>query len=148
MSSQSIYLSPGKETTGWIISCRFCRLITRKLGSCAPWMFTSESDKIPSMRVLITGITGFVGSHLADYILANFPEVEVHGLKRWRSDASNVRHIENRLKFHECDIKDAHNLYEVIGRIQPDKIFHLAAQSYVPASWESPAETLQTNIIG
>lgn len=100
------------------------------------------------MKVLITGITGFVGSHLADNILANFPEVELHGLKRWRSDMSNIRHIENRLKLHECDIKDAHNLYEVIGRIQPDKIFHLAAQSYVPASWESPAETLHTNIVG
>lgn len=100
------------------------------------------------MKVLITGITGFVGSHLADFILANFPEAEISGLKRWRSDMSNIHHLENRLKLHECDIKDAHNLYEAIGSIQPDKIFHLAAQSYVPASWESPAETIHTNIIG
>ena len=100
------------------------------------------------MRILITGITGFVGSHLADYILAHFPEVEVHGIKRWRSDMSNISHLENQITLHECDIKDAHNIYEVIERVKPDKIFHLAAQSYVPASWESPAETLQTNIIG
>jgi len=100
------------------------------------------------MKVLITGLTGFVGSHLADYILANFPEVEIFGIKRWRSKTENTEHLKDKIKFHECDIKDAHNVYEVIDQIRPDKIFHLAAQSYVPASWDSPVETLMINIAG
>ena len=100
------------------------------------------------MKVLITGITGFAGSHLADYILANLPKVEIFGIKRWRSKTENIEHFKDKFKFYESDIKDAHNVYEVIDEIRPDRIFHLAAQSYVPASWESPAETLTINIVG
>ncbi|MBI3291174.1 GDP-mannose 4,6-dehydratase [Candidatus Falkowbacteria bacterium] len=100
------------------------------------------------MKVLITGITGFAGSHLADYILANFPGAEIYGIKRWRSKTENIEHLKDKVKYDDCDIKDAHNVYEVIDQIRPDKIFHLAAQSYVPTSWESPAETLSINIIG
>ena len=51
------------------------------------------------MRVLITGITGMVGSHLAEYILTNFPEVEIHGLVRWRSPLDNIRGISIKLPF-------------------------------------------------
>jgi len=100
------------------------------------------------MKVLITGITGFAGSHLADYLLANFPEVEIYGIKRWRSKTENIEHLKDKVKYSDCDIKDAHNVFEVIDTIRPDKIFHLAAQSYVPASWEAPVETLVLNITG
>lgn len=100
------------------------------------------------MKVLITGITGFAGSHLADYVLANHPGMEVHGTKRWRSDDRNIRHLHGKVTLHECDIKDAHNVDTVVARVRPDRIFHLAAQSFVPTSWESPAETLGINIVG
>lgn len=100
------------------------------------------------MKVLITGITGFAGSHLADHILANFPSVEVHGTRRWRSKEDAADHLNGKVTFHECDITDAHNVYHVIEEVKPDRIFHLAAQSYVPASWDSPAETFHTNIVG
>lgn len=100
------------------------------------------------MKTLITGITGFAGSHLAEYILDNFPGIEVHGIKRWRSKMDNVKHLGDRITYHDCDIKDAHNVYELIESVKPDKIFHLAAQSYIPASWEAPAETFITNIVG
>ncbi len=100
------------------------------------------------MNILITGITGFAGSHLADYLLAHHPGVQIHGTKRWRSDDRNIRHLAGRISLHDCDIKDAHNVYEVVSRVRPDQIFHLAAQSFVPTSWESPAETLSINIIG
>jgi len=102
------------------------------------------------MKVLITGITGFAGSHLADYILKIHPDAEIHGTRRWRSkeDAANHLNGNGRVRFHECDITDAHNVYHVIERVKPERIFHLAAQSYVPASWDSPAETLHTNVIG
>ncbi|TSC96015.1 MAG: GDPmannose 4,6-dehydratase [Parcubacteria group bacterium Athens1014_10] len=85
------------------------------------------------MKVLITGITGFVGSHLADYILNEHPEAEIHGIKRWRSISDNVKHLGNKVIFHDCDIKDAHNVYEIIERVKPEKIFHLAAQRIRPS---------------
>ena len=100
------------------------------------------------MKILITGITGFVGSHLADYLLAHFSQVEVYGIKRWRSKTENIEHLSSSVKFYDCDIKDPHNIYEVINKVRPEKIFHLAAQSYVPASWEAPVETLVLNITG
>ena len=100
------------------------------------------------MRVLITGITGFAGSHLADYIVAHHPSVEIHGTRRWRSKEDAADHLEGKVVFHECDITDSHNVYRVIEKTKPDRIFHLAAQSYVPASWDSPADTFATNIVG
>ncbi len=100
------------------------------------------------MKVLITGITGFAGSHLADYILAHHPTVELHGTRRWRSKDDAAGHLNSKVTFHECEITDSHNVYRVIEKIKPDKIFHLAAQSYVPASWDSPADTFHTNILG
>jgi len=100
------------------------------------------------MKVLITGITGFAGSHLADYILTHHPDWEIHGTRRWRSKEDAANHLNGKVRFHECDITDAHNMYQVIERIMPDRIFHLAAQSYVPTSWDSPAETFHTNVVG
>lgn len=100
------------------------------------------------MKVLITGVTGFVGSHLADYLLEHEPDVQIYGIKRWRSKTENIEHLVDKIKYFDCDIKDAHNVYEVIDEIRPDKIFHLAAQSFVPASWEAPVETLVLNITG
>lgn len=99
------------------------------------------------MKVLITGITGFAGSHLVDYLL-NSSGVEIHGIQRWRSRTENVEHVVDKISMYECDMRDAHSVTNVIKEVQPDRIFHLAAQSLVPASWKSPAETLGTNILG
>lgn len=99
------------------------------------------------MRVLITGVTGFAGSHLAEFLLTQ-PGVEIHGIERWRSKTENVSHIKDRLVMHECDLRDASSVRKVIETVRPDRIFHLAAQSFVPTSWRAPAETLMTNIIG
>jgi len=100
------------------------------------------------MRVLITGITGFAGSHLADYILENHPDVEVCGIVRWRSRMENIVHIQNKIEFFEADLKDIVSLKKCLAEIKPDLIFHLAAQSYVPASWKLPKETFAINAIG
>jgi len=100
------------------------------------------------MRVLITGITGFAGSHLAEYILANHPDVRVFGFVRWRSRMDNIVHIQNKVELHEADIKDVISLKKALADIKPDRIFHLAAQSFVPASWRLPAETFAINAIG
>jgi len=99
------------------------------------------------MKALITGVTGFVGSHLAEYLLSK-KDVEVWGTVRWRSKTNNVEHLKNQIKFVECDLRDFFSVKRAIDQVKPDKIFHLAAQSFVPASWHAPAESLDTNIIG
>jgi GDP-4-dehydro-6-deoxy-D-mannose reductase len=58
------------------------------------------------MRALITGITGFAGSHLAESILAEHPEVEVFGTFRWRSRMDNVEHLDRKIKLVETDLRD------------------------------------------
>ncbi|MBI4187738.1 MAG: GDP-mannose 4,6-dehydratase [Chloroflexi bacterium] len=99
-------------------------------------------------NVFITGITGFVGSHLADYILANFPKIQILGLARWRAPKDNVRHILDRITLESGDLQDLPSLKTILANQKPDVIFHLAAQSYVPFSSEAPVVTLTTNVIG
>ena len=98
------------------------------------------------MKVLITGISGFAGSHLAEYALSK--GAEVHGTVRWRSRIENLSEIEKSVILHECDINDAFAFRDIIKKVMPEYIFHLAAQSYVHASWTEPYQTLHTNIIG
>lgn len=98
------------------------------------------------MRVLITGITGFVGSHLAEYALAR-GDVEVFGTVRWRSRMDNIEGILNDIDLVDCDLRDPSATRKCLEQVRPDYIFHLAAQSYVPASWSAPSETLTTNIL-
>lgn len=99
------------------------------------------------MRVLITGITGFAGSHLADYCLER-GDAEVFGIIRWRSRTENIEHLQNKIQFLECDLRDATSTRDVIEEIHPEYIFHLAAQSFVPTSWRAPTESLTTNVLG
>lgn len=100
------------------------------------------------MKALITGITGFAGSHLAEYLLADHPDVAVFGTYRWRSRMENVEHLEGKIELIESDLRDYTSVYAALDRVRPDYIFHLAAQSFVPASWTAPAETLTTNVAG
>ena len=100
------------------------------------------------MRVFITGITGMVGSHLADYLLADHPDVEVHGLYRWRSPLDNIQQIKDRVTMHLGDLSDLGSLIRILDDVRPERIFHLAAQSYVTTSFNAPADTLMTNVIG
>ncbi len=99
------------------------------------------------MKVLITGITGMAGSHLADYLL-EMGGIEVHGIKRWRSRTENIEHIMDKVALHECELKDVFSVKTVLRAVRPDRIYHLAAQSFVPTSWNSPADTLMNNIVG
>jgi GDP-mannose 4,6-dehydratase len=100
------------------------------------------------MKVLITGITGMVGSHLADLLLSDCPGVKVHGLIRWRSPLDNIRGILSRITLHQGDLRDLNSLVNTLREVRPERIHHLAAQSYVDMSFVAPAETLRTNIIG
>ena len=89
-----------------------------------------------------------VGSHLVDHVLANYADVEVHGLMRWRSPIDNIRHAINRISVHLADLNDLGSLIRLLETVQPDRIFHLAAQSYVTTSFTAPVDTLRTNVIG
>ncbi len=99
------------------------------------------------MRVFITGITGPVGSFLADYLLT-IPDLEIHAFKRWRSDPRPIAHLRGKITIHEGDIDDAFVVDKTIEAIRPDRIFHLAAQSYPSASWDAPIHTMRVNVEG
>jgi len=96
------------------------------------------------MQVLITGITGFAGSHLAEYALAQ--GAEVYGTVRWRSDRANIAHLRGDIVLLDCDLTDASATAQAILEARPDCVFHLAAQTFVPTSWRAPAGTLTTNV--
>lgn len=106
-----------------------------------------------SCKALITGITGMVGSHLADYLLAN-TDWDIYGVCRWRSPLDNVNHLldrvnrKDRIYFDYADLNDEISLITVINKVKPDYVFHLAAQSYPLTSFTAPIETLNTNILG
>lgn len=105
------------------------------------------------MKALITGMTGMVGSHLADYLLEN-TDWEIHGMQRWRSPTDNIQHLiprinqKDRVFVHYGDLNDESSLIHVLNIVRPDYIFHLAAQSYPKTSFEAPIDTLNTNILG
>lgn len=104
-------------------------------------------------KALITGITGMVGSHLADFLLAE-TDWDVCGMCRWRSPLDNVAHLldranrGDRLTFSYGDLRDYVSLINVVEAARPDYVFHLAAQSYPTTSFTSPLDTLDTNILG
>jgi GDPmannose 4,6-dehydratase len=105
------------------------------------------------MKALITGITGMVGSHLADFLLGN-TDWEVFGMCRWRSPLDNVEHLlaranrKDRLHFINGDLGDYISLQNAVDETRPDYVFHLAAQSYPLTSFTMPIHTLDTNILG
>jgi len=98
-------------------------------------------------RVLVTGVTGFAGSHLVDYLLER-GDCEIVGIQRGRSRTENIEHFRDRIRLLECDLRDAASTRDTLEQVRPDWIFHLAAQSFVPTSWIAPTESLTTNVIG
>ena len=101
------------------------------------------------MNILITGGTGFVGSHMIDYILDNEIDVRVYATKRWMEDTKNLDHIDDeRFQFIDCDLIDGMSVQRAIEISQPNKVFHFAAQSFPEVSFKIPVITLQTNVIG
>lgn len=104
-------------------------------------------------KALITGVTGMVGSHLADFLLAN-TDWDVYGVCRWRSPLDNVNHLldrvnrKDRVFFEYADLNDEISLMTVVNNIKPDYVFHLAAQSYPQTSFTAPIDTMNTNILG
>jgi GDP-mannose 4,6-dehydratase len=104
-------------------------------------------------RALITGITGMVGSHLAEYLIAN-TDWDVYGLCRWRSPLDNIAALVPRINRNErCflvygDLRDTLSIQDAVRKSDPDYVFHLAAQSFPRTSFDAPLDTFDTNIQG
>lgn len=104
-------------------------------------------------KILITGITGQVGSQLADFVIAN-TDLDVVGMMRWQEPMENLYHLTNRINLKDrisiyyADLNDYASISRMLRDIRPEYISHLAAQSYPKTSFDIPIETLQTNIIG
>jgi GDP-4-dehydro-6-deoxy-D-mannose reductase len=101
-------------------------------------------------RVVITGISGSGGSYLAEHIVDEHPEVQVHGFSRWHSTASgdNLRHIRERITLHEVDLNDMSSVLAALELAKPQAIFHLASHANVRASFITPQAVLSNNILG
>ena len=95
--------------------------------------------------MLVTGITGFVGSHLAEWALAQ--GADVVGSVRWRSKTEHIDHLRDRITLVNSDLRDLSSVRSLLEQARADYIVHLAAQSFVGASWETPMETLLTNAV-
>lgn len=104
-------------------------------------------------RALITGITGMVGSHLAEYVL-DHSDWDIVGMCRWRSPLDNIRSLvprinrKDRVSLLYGDLRDTMSIHEAVRQAKPDYVFHLAAQSFPRTSFDAPLDTLDTNIQG
>jgi GDPmannose 4,6-dehydratase len=104
-------------------------------------------------RALITGISGMVGSHLADYLLAK-TDWQIYGMARWRSPLDNLSQLTGeinkgqRVHLLYGDLEDEISLRHVVTKSKPDYVFHLAAQSFPQTSFTAPLQTLDVNILG
>lgn len=104
-------------------------------------------------KALITGVTGMVGSHLADFLLAE-TDWDIHGMARWRSPLDNIAHVlprvnqGDRIHLIHGDLRDSLSLAHVVREVKPDYVFHLAAQSFPKTSFDAPIETYDTNVEG
>ena len=92
-------------------------------------------------RVLITGINGMDGSHLADFLLEK--GYEVYGMERRTSspNRTNTKHLEGQITFVNGDLTDQNSLVRCLRESNPDEVYNLAAQSFVGESWNTPEQT-------
>ena len=100
------------------------------------------------MRVLITGISGFIGSHLAEYLNSNLNQPQLYGLIRLRSSLANLKKISGQVKYYTADLMEFSSLLSPLDEIRPDLIFHLAGQTAPSFSWSLPARTVEVNLVG
>jgi len=98
------------------------------------------------MKALITGISGFAGSHLAEFLLNK--GYKVYGIFYDKSTFSNLKGFIDKIKLFECDIRNYNGLKQIIKKVQADEIYHLAAISFIPIALKNPELTFDTNLFG
>ena len=98
--------------------------------------------------VLITGITGQDGSYLADFLLSK--DYDVHGMIRRSSTEryERIEHLKGKVELHQADLLDQHSITNLVDRLRPDELYNLAAQSFVPTSWDQPLLTAEYTALG
>lgn len=101
------------------------------------------------MKILITGIAGSGGSYLAEYLVNEFPQLEIHGIFRWHSTTNqdNLKSIREKIVMHQCDMCDLPSLIRVMREVKPDRIFNLASHANVRVAFDTPIAVLQNNIM-
>jgi len=99
-------------------------------------------------RALITGVTGQDGSYLAELLLEQ--GYEVHGVVRRASTETfeRINHLSGKIQLHQADLLDQLSMIDVMKETQPDEVYNLAAQSFVPTSWKQPVLTGEFTAIG
>ena len=98
-------------------------------------------------RVLITGVTGFVGSHMVDFLLKS-TDYQVFGLKRPNASLRNIRNTTERIVLINGDLTDQNSLVNALSISKPDQVYHFGALSWVTPSWSMPAAYMQVNAVG
>jgi len=113
--------------------------------------FSLVSSCLSHNKILITGINGLIGSHIASAILSNkdYDHCDIiYGLVRFNSRLDNLKGILNQITLVKGDITDSHRMNQIIKTIQPTIIYHLSAQAINGVSFENPSLTLRVNIDG
>jgi len=102
---------------------------------------------IDRKKILITGISGFVGSHLLDLLLCEGHKYEIYGVVRESSSLERIAHNLGHVKLVVCDLINSHAVLALLEKIQPDYIYHLAGESSVKLSWTNLFSLLNSNVI-
>ena len=105
------------------------------------------NDSKGKKRVLITGVTGFVGSHMVDHLLKN-TGYSIFGLKRPNASMRNIRDTADRITLINGDLTDQNSLVNALNISKPDYVYHFGALSWVTPSWNMPAAYMQVNAVG
>jgi len=102
---------------------------------------------IMSKRILITGVSGFVGSHLLDLLVSNKVDFELYGIIRERSSLEKIRHNVDSIELINCDLVNLGTVLNVVKQVKPDYIYHMAGESSVKLSWGGSLSMVNNNII-
>ena len=95
-------------------------------------------------KVLITGCASFIGSYLAEFLM----EMGFTVYGTIHQDSRNIDHLKEKLTTFKCDILDKNKIESIVAEVNPDFVFHLAAQSLILPSWQDPEKTLKVNTLG
>jgi len=97
-------------------------------------------------KILVTGATGFVGSHMVDFLLDNIKNIKIYATKRYHlSRIDKIQHFYDKINWVDCDLTDPVSVNKIIKQIKPDKILHFAAESFVSPSWDHPNRYMSVN---